>query len=65
MLESKEEGGSSAGAQVTPELVSSRWGDILSMEDADSPESHQEAAGEVMARIAVSHGLYSGESWPV
>ena len=66
VLESKEEGqgGLSVGPQVTPELVSSRWGDILSMEEADSPESHQEAAGEVMARIAVSIGLDSGEYWP-
>lgn len=37
---------------MTPELVADRWAEITSMEAAESFGSHQEAAGEVMARIA-------------
>ena len=39
-------------AQVTPEMVATRWEEITSMEEAEAPETHQEATGLVMARIA-------------
>jgi len=40
-----------AGGQVTPELVRSRWEEIVGMEDADYPTTHQEATMDVMSRI--------------
>jgi len=40
-----------AGGKVTPELVRSRWEDIVGMENADYPTTHQEATMEVMSRI--------------
>jgi len=40
------------GGQVTPEMVATRWEEITSMEEAEAHESHQEATGIVMARIA-------------
>ena len=38
--------------QVTPEMVASRWEEITSMEEKEAPETHQEATGLVMTRIA-------------
>jgi len=40
------------GDQVTPEMVASRWEEITSMEEKEAPETHQEATGLVMTRIA-------------
>jgi len=40
-----------AGGQVTPEIVQSRWGDIVGMDNADYPTTHQEATMDVMSRI--------------
>ena len=33
-------------------MVASRWGEITSMEEADFPDSHQEATAAVMERIS-------------
>jgi hypothetical protein len=49
---------------VSPELVAARWGEIISMEGADCPATHHEAAGAVMGRIKVgasqSKGVMTG-----
>ena len=49
--------------QVTPEMVASRWEEITSMEEKEAPETHQEATGLVMTRIAeaVNEEQDSGE----
>ena len=39
-------------SQVTPEMVATRWEEITSMEEKEAPETHQEATGLVMTRIA-------------
>jgi len=40
-----------ASGKVTPELVRSRWEEIVGMENADYPTTHQEATMDVMSRI--------------
>eukprot|EP00092_Neocalanus_flemingeri_P007605 GFUD01008207.1.p1 GENE.GFUD01008207.1~~GFUD01008207.1.p1 ORF type:complete len:604 (+),score=134.87 GFUD01008207.1:249-2060(+) len=40
-----------ADGKVTPELVRSKWGEIIGMEDADYPTTHQEATMDVLSRI--------------